>query len=1351
MPSRKKPTSAARAATPSGEVANALARELLGHLNFSNGKEDVAFLAALNRTTEFLQPFSAAALRDWLSPLMETLSAENPAFANIQQARDVLALTIDHVLPAYRKFHADLLFHLEATDFEHPFLLGRMFEAVLSEGGPWDEHDRIVSGAIRRLNDYVGYRPIAILENGRKMELYPHERFRPVPLYIAGAGVATGKFHDLIECTLQLLRESPPDVLQEAYLDLDRLDELAIDVRAHDHLHPVNKRTNYMFGEWDPHRIDLKGQYRRFVIRQILLDALTAWVDGPDARGKREERLFDAAAALCGTMLMASSVSGAGPDSFDSSVTLSSLLPTVARRRDEFYEQLMTRLEGARAKRLKREADKSQQPFGHVRQYLNMHLAGYGARQVQYRELAYLYAQMGYAEASRQKAAAIPAASIRFETEIECQIGTAHHELDRGRVDAAAEHVSRIPDLLNRGIECGALVDPWNILGFTGQFALFSSREDAIPDNRVESLLDLVEGAFGVYGRTMAEAAAQGLGALRERMQAEYRRLVEWWDRFGSTVIEDLPEVVGDESYQSALHVAEALTEWRAAGEAAGDISFWRQHVDQFQSAQAYAQVIDALLDREDYVASMGLLMQWLGRVDEVGMESSEHSLFSLLIRWMKLAAHAKEAEGTPSHRVALIRRLFDYLEANAEQFWSVPTLKGAVARANDADELDRTERPNRARPESEEEDETDDVFKAAYEDVTYRDSTDDGNWGDTLENDLGFRNTEFELINRELEPRLKFLNAVAQLWQMAAVSLAKETTVRPLDEQTLAAAGSWHQQARRWQTDLAELMHSVWAHEIGETSGDHDANVEYDIQLQVKYYLLHHIVSTLISLRNAERLLSGSMPETLATPRPSQDEERLAAVYRAIIRREPAEVQKLLPEVVNWLEQHPLLYVPLEHGGKPGPLLRTQALQSVVRFLLRELPKLGLIRETYHVLQTAFRMERRYRPEGQAITEFDRLFDLALRCSLAAVVKSARTWEEVGEDAEALIEAVGEVLDFYQKLWIDHSRTMRISSVDGLRDAEDWEELAEFIEQYGSELFHASQLTLGNVRAILHNSVDWYLEYLEKEQDPLHPMRLLQDIEEGRIDREEAAWALETIYSIVVDKFDRFLEYNTTTTQSDYGENFYCLLEFLRVEAGYDRDAWHMQPLMIVHEVLCRAGMKEAAKLWETTYEVQTADIAAQHLEDLKELQQEYGMRMPVIADHLNQRFVKPLAVNRMVALIQPAVADAREGKFDSPSFNELSQEIDAYLKDSWGSGIDVPGWIRTLDKEVHEATDPEEGGRPGAEADIQLPEILLTLADFRDQLKRWKETVRSNRSRSSGDSGRRPPRGRRGRKPRD
>src|SRR5690606_33343897 len=130
-------------------------------------------------------------------------------------------------------------------------------------------------------------------------------------------------------------------------------------------------------GEWDPHQIDVKGFYTRFVLRQIILDALINWVDQEQTHVPREERLFDAAAALSGTILMASSVSGAGPDTHDSTVSLTSLLPVIARRRDEFDLRLIERLTGERRQRLGREAQKTEQPFGHIRQYLNMTVAGY--------------------------------------------------------------------------------------------------------------------------------------------------------------------------------------------------------------------------------------------------------------------------------------------------------------------------------------------------------------------------------------------------------------------------------------------------------------------------------------------------------------------------------------------------------------------------------------------------------------------------------------------------------------------------------------------------------------------------------------------------------------------------------------------------------------------------------------------------------------------------------------------------------------------------------------------------------------------------------------------------------------
>ena len=1306
-------------------------REILAYLNLSGGRRDPRFLANLNRIWAKLDRTApVAALATLLSAELEQVQGTTAVFHDVQQARQVIPLTLTSLLSAYREHQADLLFHLSPLDFEQPLLIGVFFEAVLAQGAPWDEQERIVQDALKTVNDFVGYRPIPVLESGLRMEIYSHERFRPLPIYMEGVGAAVGPYHDLISSTMEFLKQAPKDLLLEAHFDLDQMEELSIDMRSHDHLHPVNKRTNYMFGEWDPHRIDTKGHYRRVVLRRIILDALLTWIDDPKSRTPRAERLFDAAAALCGTMLMASSISGAGPGVHDSSVTLTSLLPVVARRRDAFYLRLMQQVDGTRAKRLKREEQRTQQPFGHIRQFLNMHLAGYGARQIQFREIAYLYAKMGYPEAARAQADAIPAASIRFECEIQCRIGLAHHALNQNKLPEAVDLVMGLFDLFQRGIECGALVDPWNILGFQGQFPLFTSREDTIPDNRVEVLIELVEDSFGAFSRVLSEAAAQGNGAARERILFEYEKVAEWWDRFASTTVEDLPKVSGQDSLDAATHVSETLIEWRKAGEAAGDVGFWRQHVEEFESAQAYALVVDALLYRKDLVASLALLMQWLSQSSDVGLESPKHSLFAMLIRWMKLIA-GDACTMTQDERANLLRRMFAFLESNADELWSVPRMEGAVQRAQEAMREDPLK--DEAQEGDDEKDE-DDVFGAAYEEVTYKDTTDDGNWGNTLENDFGFRNTEFEVINRDMEPRLKFINAVGQLWQMAAVRLAadlhlhRDTPLTSILQQTLEGVRDWRTQAQRWQVDLAELMEAIWDHEVAESSGEHDANVEYDIQLQVKFYMLHQVINTLICLRNADRLLSGCLPEEASKGGRAEDDPELSTLIRAVVRRDIDTVVKSLPTVLEWMSKHALLYVPLDNGGKPAPILRAQMMQSVVRFLLRELPRMGLLYETWRVLQTAFQMERRWRPDGQAITEFDRLFDLALRNVLEEVIHSSRTWGDGEAHTEVLIDAIGDIVEPFQDLWLDHSRTMRISSVDGLRDNDDWLDLAEFIREYGGDLLHASQLTLGNVRAILHQGIDWYLDYLEEQQDPLKPIKMLDDLDSGMIDREQCEWCLETIYSIVVDKFDRFLEYNTTTTQSDYGNMFYCLLDFLRLEARYDRDSWSMSPITLVHEMLTRLQETEAARLWEGTYEAQTTDLAARHLQDLSGLQRAYGMRMPTIADHLNQRFVKPLAVNRILALIHQAVADSQAG-VDSPSFVELRREVDLYLTDSWGSGVDIPPWLRQLEKEVYDVVDPDEGGRPAADAELAMSAVPLTKDEFQKQLKAWPRRGRTAR----------------------
>ncbi|MGD9856250.1 MAG: hypothetical protein AB7U20_15000, partial [Planctomycetaceae bacterium] len=273
--------------------------------------------------------------------------------------------------------------------------------------------------------------------------------------------------------------------------------------------------------------------------------------------------------------------------------------------------------------------------------------------------------------------------------------------------------------------------------------------------------------------------------------------------------------------------------------------------------------------------------------------------------------------------------------------------------------------------------------------------------------------------------------------------------------------------------------------------------------------------------------------------------------------------------------------------------------------------------------------------------------------------------------------------------------------------------------------------------------------------QDPLRPIRLLEDLEQGRIDREDAEWYLEFIYSVVVDKFDRFVEYNTTTTQSDYGEKFHCLLDFLRLEAQYDRDAWNLIPLKIAHEVMAREGQTQAALIWEQLCSEHAAEQAEAYVDEYRSLAQHHGMRMPAIADHLNDRFVRPLVVNRMVALVEQSIHDARNGVDESATFAKLEAEINDYVQNSWGSGVEVPEWLQSLGAEVDRVELDSGGGRPGPMAEIELPRTNLDRKTLARELGDLDKPLRkpSQRSTPSRKAGKQPRRSqgprRRSRKP--
>src|SRR3972149_4895890 len=91
-----------------------LLQEMIGYLNFSSGASDASFLKNLN--------LLVAGIERRLGGKAGAVAGRSPFW-------------------------------------------GRAFGAVRGGGGPWEETERVVGGALESLNDYIGYRPVAALES----------------------------------------------------------------------------------------------------------------------------------------------------------------------------------------------------------------------------------------------------------------------------------------------------------------------------------------------------------------------------------------------------------------------------------------------------------------------------------------------------------------------------------------------------------------------------------------------------------------------------------------------------------------------------------------------------------------------------------------------------------------------------------------------------------------------------------------------------------------------------------------------------------------------------------------------------------------------------------------------------------------------------------------------------------------------------------------------------------------------------------------------------------------------------------------------------------------------------------
>ncbi len=1290
--------------------------QIVGYLNFSSGSEDASFAKNLNRLFCFVSS-NVNDTGNCACVVFERLNAEisrlactaDAAMCRPDQARFVLELTSRKLLPAYLAYHRDLMFHQDRGFLFNSFFSAKAFEAVLQAGPPWDEADRIIQSALEKLNDYLGHRPVAILES-QKIEPYAHEWIAPVPVYLKGVGVAAGRYQELIELAIETLRDTDPVILRDAHFSLDRLQELAIDPRSFDFDHPINKRPNHHFGQWDEHSIDSSGFYNRFIVHQVTLDALLGRVERRLACKTdvgRDQLLLEAGSVLACTILMSSGISGQGPGSFDSNTTLATLLPTIAGYRDQFYSDLMKRLPANHRQRLVLEAESRRQPFGSARQDLNNELDRRRASQLVNCRLASIFARMGFSEAAVEQSQVVPVASARILCQIDCLLSSAHQATKRGKLADAFQIMPRVVELLKDGVECGAIVDPWNILGFDANYSLFPATENSVADHRVYELVDLVERILGMCSSIWSEAAAVDDLETCQAISQEFEGIVQWWRKYAAHEVMAVDAVDPEEIFGAAELVARALNLWQKGGAAAGDLEFWKPHADLFDSPKAYHLVIEALMDRGDYQTSSALLVHWLSQSEFVRLQHGDSSFHNLIWRWINEQKGLLKTADIESGREIWnrIRKFIDYLEANAESYGEIPDfeigralpLEIADGDCDNSDELG---------------DSNNDLYDAAYDDVSYRDTTDDGIEGSIYEPD-GNSDDELEAEVDRVFDRLEFLATMANFWRTAATFplpvkqgglQLSEAAAEQLKNRRDILAG-WIARARSNRSKLTTLLNSVFSYRIPNTGVDHESLMQYDRHRLYKESLLERIVTTCVESEQAVCMLAAVIAaidhlveKKAITDMPADvgDKGPLVSLFAAILITDIALVKQLFPDAIRYLHSQRLLHVPLSRGGKPNDIVNVRVVQEEIRDLAGSLPLLGLFVETHELMTTALAMERNHKAAHGAVTEFDDLFKVAYTSMVKCLIQSTQllqqTLEVSGEfdNAEAaaeadsvLFECIQMVTESMQMLWLSHSRTLRLSVLEKLEDEKAWSKMVDFIQRYGSGLFTQQFLQLSNARAILHQTVSVWLDNVLNSPTPVD-LRLFDELDKA-IPKKKAASFLTLILEAICENYNEYRDYNTTTTQSDHGEMLFTLLDFLRLRGKYDRVCWYLKPIVWGHEILVRDGQNAVARMWRRSLTQKIGPEADKYLAQLEVLRNKYSIQMASVGRRLEGRFIHPMQIDRLRSLVRPAMAkpDSRKSK---RKFELLQQETQAFSRATAGVGLDLPAWLAALENEVQQ-----------------------------------------------------------------
>jgi hypothetical protein len=153
-----------------------------------------------------------------------------------------------------------------------------------------------------------------------------------------------------------------------------------------------------------------------------------------------------------------------------------------------------------------------------------------------------------------------------------------------------------------------------------------------------------------------------------------------------------------------------------------------------------------------------------------------------------------------------------------------------------------------------------------------------------------------------------------------------------------------------------------------------------------------------------------------------------------------------------------------------------------------------------------------------------------------------------------------------------------------------------------------------------------------------------------------------------------------------------------------------------MAHEILVRHNRPFAAELWQQALAERTAETADANLARFDELCSQYGVRLPSVAERLSERFTRPLAIDRLRALVAPAIVAADTS--NRRPIAALKHEIGSLAQEPAGAGLDLPDWLEALEEEVSSVRCKRRHRQAHDEHPRRIKQVRLSWEEWQQQI---------------------------------